>query len=832
MICRYAWKPGLLVLSSLLIPGAASPARAAEAGGSATQRAGVTVAHRLDVELDPAGHRLTVDDRMLLLRGGPVEFLLNGRLEISASQPPIEEIPLGEVAPFFGNNGATPAPAAPAAPAALAAPAAPAGGAGTTGSDSARKLRRYRVQLPEGGGALHLTYSGQFDFGLGTQQEEYQRGFRETLGIVSPAGVYLAGNGTWYAQFSQPGAGDDLLEFELTARATGDETTGWHLLSQGNGESRDEAGRAHWSSGGPVDEIYLVGGPLVRYRRVSGGAAGVAGAAGASGDSGDSNMGPVEALVYLHEDDAALAAKYLGATAQYLEMYSRLIGPYPYGKFALVENFWETGYGMASFTLLGPQVLRMPFIVTSSFPHEILHNWWGNSVFVDYASGNWCEGLTAYMADHLMQEQNGRGGAYRRDILQNYASYVRDSRDLSEPSNQSGARDFPLTEFRSRHSAATEAVGYGKSQMGFHMLRRRFGDDLFRAWARRLYREERGQVTSFADLRRTFEEVAGAGSAAELKRFFHDWTERPGAAALAVEGAAVHPVDGGYRVTATLRQTQGGEPFALDIPVVIQTAGQTAGDAVVTTVHLEDAAVAFAIQVPKRPVALSVDPSFDLFRRLDPREIPASIGQVFGEPKLLAVIASRASAEEAAAWRSLMESWKSESHVVEVKTDAEVVELPADRAVWLLGRENRLAPRYFGSREAPGPAGLTVNADSVSVDGQRIAFAGHLAVLVVRHPASAERAIGWITVDPALLAALPGLGRKLPHYGKYSYLGFEGSEPTNMVKGQWATSDTPLRIDLRLLDSKTERMPPLPPLVLEPRRALAELPPVVAAPRD
>ncbi len=98
--------------------------------------------------------------------------------------------------------------------------------------------------------------------------------------------------------------------------------------------------------------------------------------------------------------------------------------------------------------------------------------------------------------------------------------------------------------------------------------------------------------------------------------------------------------------------------------------------------------------------------------------------------------------------------------------------------------------------------------------------------MVVRHPASAERAIGWLTVDPALLAALPGLGRKLPHYGKYSYLGFEGAEPTNKVKGQWAASDSPLRVDLR---PSVERMSPLPALTLEPRRALAELPAAPAA---
>ena len=120
-----------------------------------------------------------------------------------------------------------------------------------------------------------------------------------------------------------------------------------------------------------------------------------------------------------------------------------------------------------------------------------------------------------------------------------------------------------------------------------------------------------------------------------------------------------------------------------------------------------------------------------------------------------------------------------------------------------------------------GIAGLAVDAEGLVLDGQRVAFAGRTTVVVVRHPASAERAIGWLTVDPALLAALPGLGRKLPHYGKYSYLGFEGVEPTNKVKGQWAASDSPLRVDLR---PASDRTAPLPPLALEPRQALAELP--------
>ena len=765
------------------------------ADGAAVEAASEPVAHRLTVALDPEARTLAVDDRILLLQGGAVEFVLNRQLEISSSNPPVEEVPLGAAAPFLGGNA-------------------------TAGNEAG--LRRYRVRLPAGGGKLHLTYSGKLDSGLGTQKEEYQRGFRGTAGIVSPEGVYLAGDSHWYAQFVPPGGAaagasveTGLVEFELTAAAV----AGWHLVSQGSGSSRDELGFAHWSSGGAMggvgalDEIHLVGGPLVRYARSLPAIAAIA----ATPSSPE-----ISAEVYLRQADEALAEKYLQATAQYLEMYSRLIGPYPYGKFALVENFWETGYGMASFTLLGPQVIRMPFILTSSYPHEILHNWWGNSVFVDYESGNWCEGLTAYMADHLMAEQRGQGEAHRRDRLQDYSSYVR---GLSE------GRDFPLSEFRSRHSAATEAVGYGKALMGFHMLRRKLGDDRFRDWAARFYREMRGRTATFGDVRRTMAAGIGlSGPDATLERFFHDWTERPGAAALAVEVDEVAAVEGGFEVRGTLRQTQGGEPFALDVPIAIQTAA-TASDgtparATVTDIRLESAAMAFAIRVPARPLALQVDPSFDLFRRLDPREIPASIGQIFGEPRLLAVLAADAAPEEAAAWRTLLESWRTDAHAIEIVTDAELpanAPLPADRAVWLLGRGNRLAARYFAGA---GIAGLAVDAEGLDLDGTRVPFGGRTTVVVLRHPASAERAIGWITVDPALLAALPGLGRKLPHYGKYSYLGFEGVDPTNKVKGQWAASDSPLRVELR---PSVERMSPLPALALEPRRALAELPAAPAA---
>ena len=86
--------------------------------------------------------------------------------------------------------------------------------------------------------------------------------------------------------------------------------------------------------------------------------------------------------------------------------------------------------------------------------------------------------------------------------------------------------------------------------------------------------------------------------------------------------------------------------------------------------------------------AVQIDPQFDVFRFLDAREIPPSIGQIFGEAQILALLPSGAPEAQLAAYRGLVEGWQSESHGISVQMDEDVSEMPADRAVWILGREN------------------------------------------------------------------------------------------------------------------------------------------------
>jgi hypothetical protein len=720
---------------------------------AAAPGAGAAPAYQIETRLDPASQTLAAEVGITLpeARGARrIEFLLAKPLQIVESEPRARSVPFSASEAFHGINGSSRPLAARGA------------------------VARYAVDLVPGQRKLRLKYRGKIDFPLDTQAEEYTRGFRETPGLLSTEGVYFAGSTLWY-----PFLGPELVSFELASNVP----DGWHLISAGSGESRDASGRAVWRSEGVVDEIHLVGGPLTRYQQ---------------------SAGSAQALVFLRKPDEPLARKYLAATAQYIEMYRKLIGPYPYGKFALVENFWETGYGMPSFTLLGPQIIRFPFILTSSYPHEILHNWWGNSVFVDYESGNWCEGLTAYMADHLLKEQAGQGMEFRRDTLKKYRDFVKEG------------RDFPLREFRSRHSAATEAVGYGKTLMGFHMLRRELGDDAFRKALSRFYAQNRGKRASFGDVRAALEAASGR----DLRAFFESWVERTGAPDIALADVVSQNLPGDsarYRVTGRIVQRQAGEAYALQVPLHVVTAHGMRVEKV--AVASKDAA--FSLDLSAQPLLLEADPELDLFRLLDPRETAPSIGQIFGEPKILAVLPSGADASEQAAYRKLIESWRSASHDIEVASDAAIDRLPAGRAAWILGRNNRLATKLFATDAS---LGLETKASAVTARGETIPLAGHSAVIVRRHPEDVTKAVGWIAADPP--TAFEGLGRKLPHYGKYSYLGFEGTEPANTVKGEWGTTDSPLRIDLR---STAERAKPLPASVRPKRAALAELPQLFSA---
>lgn len=608
-------------------------------------------------------------------------------------------------------------------------------------SDEESIWTQYELDLPAGTHRFIIEYGGQIYHPLEAYGKEQARGFRDTPGLISAEGVYLAGSSYWYPRF----AGQSKLKFTLNTTLP----EGWQAVSQGaRTQSHESNGQAtsSWHSPATQEEIYLIAAPFFEYSR---------------------QTGKINAQVFLREKDETLANKYLEATVSYLNMYETLLGAYPYSKFALVENFWDTGFGMPSFTLLGSKVIRLPFILTSSYPHEILHNWWGNGVYVDYANGNWSEGLTAYLADHLIKEQQAQGVAYRQQGLQKYGDYAANN------------KDFPLSQFTSRYSSASEAVGYGKTLMLMHMLRLKLGDENFTVALQQFYQQHLFGKASFEDLQEAFEQVSGKN----LGVFFKQWVNRTGAPALALLDSQVEQCGNDYCLQFDLQQMQTGAAYKLDIPVAITLSGVP--QAHQSVVSMQRKRQTFKITLSNRPDRIDIDPEFDLFRKLAQAEIPPAFTQLFGSSKMLVILPSKANATMKKAWQHFADDLtRMGPDHVDIAWDTELEILPENQAVTVLGWENRFIEAF---RANLNEHGASVQTDHVSIAGQVIPRANHAIALTTRNNAS-PRAL--IVAD--LAEALPGLGRKLPHYHKYSYLAFSGDEPEIQHKGRWPITRSPM----------------------------------------
>jgi aminopeptidase N len=682
--------------------------------------------HQLRIALHPEQHSLSVEDRIILPPKTPRTFYFSLHRNLNPTSPDAEIKP---------DN--TP----------------------VTGLVMASWMQNYRVTVPPGSNSFKLVYGGEI-FHPPQQDAREARSFESSPGIIAAEGAVLSGDSGWYPRF-----GDGMLSFSLDIELP----SGWHAISQGK-RSAASATHVKWEENQPQNEIYLIAAPFNQYIQTSGDA---------------QTHDGIESLVYLRKDDAALAQTYLDTTARYLALYQRLIGPYPYAKFALVENFWETGYGMPSFTLLGSQVIRLPFIVDSSYPHEILHNWWGNGVYVDYTGGNWSEGLTAYLADHLLQEQKGNGAEYRRSTLQKYADFV------------SAGRDFPLTQFTSRHSAQSEAVGYGKAMMLFHMLRRKLGDDIFMRALQNFYRNYQFKRASFANLEQAFTQAADPKIKESLKPFFAQWVQQSGAPQIRLVSAQAHYNSAGYELTVKVEQTQPGPPYVLDLPLVVTLAGQN--DVYSTVVHIKDKQAELHLSFAAQPLRVDVDPEFDVFRRLDRGEIPPALSQLFGAEKLLIVLPRKAPEDLRAQYQSIAQIWQQQpARVTQILWDDEIKRLPDEGAVWLFGAENNFRGAFQtalvqeGAMQSEGGVWL---AKEYLPNKHALALTTHIG----------ETSVGWMTAPDA--AMLPILARKLPHYSKYSYAAFSGAELTNLIKGMWPVANSPLAQAVRQMDGSTVNVP-------------------------
>jgi len=572
----------------------------------------------------------------------------------------------------------------------------------------------------------------------------------ETSGHIGPEGVYLSSETGWY-----PDLAGSLASYSVTV----DLPDGWTTVSQGRGGAKQDCAQPRftkacstvqtWESG-VTEALTLVANRFSVKTRDWKGANGQA----------------VHLATYLFPDDAALADEYLDATTRYLDAYVPLLGPFPFEQFAVVENFFASGLGMPSFTLLGSGSIKRHYTQPYALGHEIVHSWIGNAVWNRPERGNWVEGLTTYLTNYYWHElihDDRQAREQRRLMLQGYSLYV------------TPQSDYPIAAFQRKSDEKDNAIGYQKSAMVFHQLRMEIGDEAFWRAVKQLIAEYSGRHADWQDLEQVFTKVSGR----ELRWFFAQWIERSGAPSIGISQATASSSQdqpGTYRVRVTF--TREGGAFRVILPLAIAMRDATTSVAAPLAADQQD----IELVVPAEPLTVSVDPEFMSLQRLK-REHLAPVLNLYVTERhnaLLPLFPDTATAFKELVAR--IEAQDAQS-MAERKTDilpADTSALPSSGSVLIVATSDHhtqvqsLIAQACGDLAQTGPDGFRLA--GTSYHGRR------MAALWSCHRSDAPGSVVTVlyAMDPAAAAKV---ARLLFFYGWQSAVVFD--EGTVMKREMW-----------------------------------------------
>jgi aminopeptidase N len=572
--------------------------------------------------------------------------------------------------------------------------------------------RAWRIASAKGA-RLRIEYAGT----LPPLEARDHRGVLQSLApMASARGVFLPAGSGWYPQLRAAFSYSVRLVLPPDQRGL----VPGRLVSESTSKTRYEA---HFAFDSPAEGIDLMAGPyLVREKLVE--------RAGAR---------PLRLRTYFYPDLEPLADGYLEDSAKYIAMYSAAIGPYPFDMFSVVASPLPTGFGMPTLTYLGAEVLRLPFIRATSLGHEVLHNWWGNGVRVDYSQGNWSEGLTTFMADYFYRERDSTAGAREMRL-----GWLRDFAAVPE-----GAH-VALSAFRSRTHGSEAAVGYGKAAMVFSMLRDSIGVDAFDRGIRAFYAAHKFRAASWDDLRAAFERSSGR----DLRAFFDQWVQRAGGPEIAVSQARARS-----RADVEVTVIQRAPAYVLDVP--LELIGSEKSEMRRVPVDRERQDVRMALSYA--PQGVRIDPELRLWRKLDASELSPILRQwIIASAPTLAIVSADEAVQKAAREVALA-FFENEPQITSLAHLRE-----SAGPVLLAGLHAEIDAALASLGAAPRPANL----------GAR----GTAQVWTV---AARDRTPPLMVISARDAESLRATGRALPHLGSQSYLVFEGARVVD--RGVWPT---------------------------------------------
>jgi hypothetical protein len=600
----------------------------------------------------------------------------------------------------------------------------------------------FPVTRGEGTVSLTIAYRCRFD---DQPPAEAISGEDPTYGVnavVSRLGVFLGPGAGWYPAPSAMPAKRTVL---VTAPAGTEAVTSGRRIAHATAAG---VSSSIWEEVRPASELSLSAGPYI---------------------IAEQRLDDIPIYTYFTPYSTKLAERYLQASAKYIRFYEGLFGPYPFDKFAVVENFFPSGYGFPSYTLLGSAIIHLPFIPDTSLPHEIAHSWWGNGVLIDYRNGNWSEGLVTYMADYFLEERKSlaAGRDYRMRILADYASLV------------TPERDFPLREFTGRVDPASRCIGYGKGAMVFHMVRQMIGDESFFGALREICRNKLFARASWDDFMSAFSRFSGK----DFTTFREEWLNLKGGPHIFLAGVTRHRSGKEWVVSGEVAQSSPAYHLPLQLKL------ETAGGSTLQTVHCARERTPFVFSVPNEPRRLLLDPGAEVFRILPPGEVPPTVNRIKGSKSLLVVITPNCRAKRETV-DILLESMGQQGAKVIAESEANAARISGHDILFCGVPDQPQIPVESKL--------ISFSRESFTIDRRLFDQPEDALFLVMRHPIDQDRVIALF--DPLSGVAATECALKITHYGKYSYLAFTAGENRN--KGTEAVSSGTNEI---VFDSEVER---------------------------
>ena len=539
--------------------------------------------------------------------------------------------------------------------------------------------------------------------------------------IASAQGSYLSAASAWHPTVQGIGA---TYRMTLALPNPQKAVVPGRLIEEKNGESQYSA---VFDSEIPTQGIVLIAGPFV---------------------VNEQRHGALTLRTYFPSGLEELSPGYLESTLQYINQYSDQIGKYPFSSFHIVSGPLPVGLGFPGMTYIGERVLQLPFIRFTSLGHEVLHNWWGNGVEVDYDQGNWAEGLTTYMADYAFTGLRDKSNfkRMRTEWLRDYAALP-------------PRRDHAVRNFVSRRHDAAQIIGYNKVAFIFHMLKRRVGERKFAQGIRNFWNTFKFQSAGWKDIRFIFEKVSGR----DLGVFFKQWVDRSGAPRLVMSDLRNN------NDTLSFIISQPELPYSLNVPIRLVTdEGEKMYQA-----GIDGGTSRIELPLPASPVSVSVDPDFDIFRRLDAEEAPPIIRDI---------------------------TLNAETVVIFTGADKEMERVSRELANRLLDNlPNFAAASLKTLPKAPlmiiGPTeGIQrfLHKNNLPDTPKTLKTRGTARIWAAQRSDCMNASRPLLVIEANNIQALRDLFRPLPHYGRRGYLVFEGRKAID--SGVWPAQAGPLSI--------------------------------------